>query len=89
MSVIGKYFETVETCIIKNTSPLLVGVKTGTAALGISTVISHEFKKQPISRPSNTTFEHISKVCSILPQGHVLNYVNNSIVCYSQKLETT
>ena len=55
----------------------------------ISMTISQKIKKQPSSRPSNTTFGYISKGCSVMPQGHVLNYVHSSFVCHSQNLETT
>ena len=71
------------------TPPMLVGVQTGTAALEISMMISQEIRKQPSSRPSNITFGYISKGCSIVLQGHVLNYVHSSFVCHSQNLETT
>ena len=46
-------------------------------------------RKEPTSRTSNTTFGYIAKGCSILPQGHVFNYVHNSIVCHSHNLQTT
>ena len=72
-----------------NTLALLVGVQTGTTALYISMAISQKIRKQPPSRPSNTTFGYIHKGCSVLPQGHVLNYVHSSIVCHSQNLEIT
>ena len=72
-----------------NTPALLVGVQAGAAPLDISMVISQKIRKQPSSRHSNTTFGNISRGCSIVPQGHVLNYIYNSIVCHSQKLETT
>ena len=36
----------------------------------------------------NTTLGHIPKGCSIIPQGHLLNYVRSSIICNSQNLET-
>ena len=71
----------------ENTPPLLVGVQTGTVSLDFSVVISQKIKKQPTSRPSNTTFGYIPKGCPIVPQGHVLNYIYSSIVCW--KLETT
>ena len=70
-----------------NTSPLLVGVQTGTATLDISRLISQKIRKQPTSRPSNTTFGYISKGRSIIPQGHVLNYVHS--IFNTQNLETT
>ena len=45
--------------------------------------------KQPPSRPSNTTFGYISTGCSIVPQGHVLNYVHISIIYNNKNMETT
>ena len=68
---------------------ILRGVQAGTASLDINMVISQKIRKQPTSRPNNTTFGHIPKEYSILPQGHVLSYVHSSIVCHSQNLETT
>ena len=49
-----------------NTFALLVGVKTGTASLDISMVISQKIMKQPSSRPSNITFEYIPIESSII-----------------------
>ena len=72
-----------------NTPALLVEMQAGTALLDDSVAISQKMRKQPSSRPSNTTFGYISKGCSFMPQRHVLNYVHKSIVCHSQKLETT
>ena len=72
-----------------NTSALLVGMQAGTAPLDVSVVISQKIRKQPSSRPSNTTFGYIPKEYSIVPQGHVLNYVHSSIICNSQNLEAT
>ena len=72
-----------------NSPALLVGVQAGTAPLDVSLVISQKIRKLPSSRLSNTTFVYISKECSIMSQGHVLNYVHSSIVCHSQNLETT
>ena len=66
-----------------NTSPLLVEVQTGTAALDITMVISQKIRKQPTSRQpvsGNTTFGYITKGYSIIAQEHVLNYVHSSIV---------
>ena len=72
-----------------NTSALLVGIQAGITPLDVSVAISQKIRKQPSSRPSNTTFGYISKGCSIVPQGHVFNYVHSSFVCHSQNLETT
>ena len=38
-----------------NTRALLVGVQTGRTPLNISMVISQKIRKQPSSKPSNTT----------------------------------
>ena len=72
-----------------NTPALLVGMQAGSAPLDVSVVISQKIRKQPFLRSSNITFGYISNVCSIVLQGHVLNYVHSSIVCHSQNLETT
>ena len=72
-----------------NTPALLVGVQIGPDPLDISMAISQKIRKQPISRPSNTTFGYISKGCSIVPQARVLNHVHSSFVCHSQNLEIT
>ena len=65
-----------------NAPPLLVGMQTFTAPLEIHVVISHKIMKQETSRPSNTT-------CRWVPQGHMLDYVHNSIISNSQNLEAT
>ncbi|KAL6075111.1 hypothetical protein STEG23_022550, partial [Scotinomys teguina] len=36
-----------------------------------------------------TTLGHISKECSVIPQGHMLNYVHSSVIHNIQNLETT
>ena len=72
-----------------NTSALLVEMQAGTAPLDISVAISQKIKKQPSTRHSNTTFGYMSKECSIVPQGHMLNYVHSSFVSHIQNLETT
>ena len=51
----------------RNTSELQVGVQTGTSTLDINMAISHKIRKQPTSRPSNTTFWYIPQKCSIVP----------------------
>ena len=72
-----------------NTPLLLVVVQTGTDPLDISMAISQKIRKQPTSIPINIIFRYIPKGCSIVPQGHVLNYVHSSTVCHSQNLKTT
>ena len=72
-----------------NTLALLVRVQTGTATLNISMMISQKIRKQPTSRPSNSTFRYIPKGCSIVLKGHMFDFVHRSIVYHSQNLETT
>ena len=67
-----------------NAPPLLMGVQTCTATLEISVTISQKIRKQSTSRPSNITFGYIPEGCSIIPQGHVLNYVHSCIIHNSQ-----
>ena len=69
-----------------NTPLLLVRMQTCTVALETSMAISQKIRKQTTSRPSNTTFGYIPKGYSIIPQGHVLNYVHSSIIHNSQNL---
>ena len=49
-----------------NTHALLVRMQSGTVPLDASVVISQKISKQPSSRPSYTTFEYITKRCSIV-----------------------
>ena len=35
--------------------------------------------------PHNTTFKYVPKGCSTIPQVHVLNHVNSSIVCHRNR----
>ena len=44
-----------------NTSALQVGMQAGTIPLDISVAISQKIRKQPSSRPRNTTFGYIPK----------------------------
>ena len=72
-----------------NIPPLLVGIQTCTAILEISIVVSQKFGNQYTSRSSDTTLGHIPKGYSIIPQGHLLNCVQSSIIHNIQNLETT
>jgi hypothetical protein len=69
--------------------PWLIGVQTWAATLEINKEVSQKIKNQSTSRTSHTTPGHIPKGCSILPQGHMLNYVCSSFIHNNQKLETT
>ena len=72
-----------------NIPALLVGMQAGTTPLDVSLVISKKNSKQPSSRPSNTTLGYKPKGCSIIPQEHVLSFVQSSIIHNSENLETT
>ena len=72
-----------------NTPSPLAGGQTCTTTLEISMAVSQKIGNQPTSRPSNTTPGHIPKGCIIIPQGHLFNYIHNSIIHNSQDLETT
>ena len=50
---------------------MLVGMQTCSATLEISMVLSQKTGNQSTLRPSYITCGHISKRCSIIPQGHV------------------
>ena len=45
-----------------NTPALLVGVQNGTAPLDISMVVSQKIRKQPSSRPNNTSLRYIQRM---------------------------
>ena len=62
-----------------NTPPLLVRMQTCTTTLETSLAISQNIGNQPTSWPSNATLRHIPKACSIMPQGHLFNYVHTYI----------
>ena len=79
------HLEPIRKAKIKNTDENLCGVKrkflhcwrgvqTDTAPCDINQYDNFsEFRKQPLSRPSNITFGYIPKECSIITQEHVLN----------------
>ena len=63
-----------------NTPALLVGVLAGIALLDINMAIYQKIRKKTFLK---------TQQYSIVPQGHLLNYVHSPIVCHSQNLETT
>ena len=73
----------------RNTTPLLVGLQTGTITLEINLEIPQKIGNRSTWRPSYTTLEYIPKRCFTMPQGHMLHYVYSGIICDGQKLETT
>ena len=66
----------------ENTTALLAGMQAGTASLDVSVVISQKIRKQPASRPSNTTL-------GIYPKDAQSCHKDMCFVCHSQNLETT
>jgi hypothetical protein len=73
----------------RNTPPLLVGLQTGTTALEINLEVPQKIGNRYTRRPSNITLGNITKRYPAMPQGHVFHYVHSSLICDSQKLETT
>ena len=72
-----------------NTPPLLVGVQNCTVTLEINMAVSQNIGNQSTSNLHYTAFGYIPKRCLIIPQEHLFNYVENSIIHNSQNLETT
>ena len=64
----------------RNTSPLLEEVQICTVTLKIIIMVSQKIGSKSTSRSNNTTLGHIPKRCSIILQGHLLNYVHSSII---------
>ena len=58
------------------------------ATMEINVPVPPENENQSISRSSYATFGQLPKGCSIIPQGHLLNYVHSGFIYNSQKLET-
>jgi hypothetical protein len=55
----------------------------------INMAVPQKTWNQFTSRPSYTILGHTPKGCSVLSQGHFLNYVHRHFIYNSQKLETT
>ena len=73
----------------ENISLLLMGVQTCPVTLGINMAVSQLIGNQSTSKPSYTTLGHKLKGCSIIPQGHLLNYVQRSFIHNRQNLKAT
>ena len=67
----------------------MMGVQRCRVPLELSMTITQRSANQSTSKPCITTLGHIFKRCSIIPQGHLLNYVHGSFICNSKNLETT
>ena len=50
-------------------------MQAGTVPLDVSVAISQKIRKQPSSRPSNTTFGYLSKGCSIVSQNSLCSTI--------------
>ena len=68
---------------------MLVGVQTGKTTLEINIVVSQEIVNQSTSRSTCTNPGHMTTGCSVILQGHLLNYVHSSIIHNIKKLEMT
>ena len=64
-----------------------MGVETHTAPLEISMEVFQKIRNQSTSSPSNTMLGDISKRCTLIPQGHLLNCIYSSIIHNSQNLK--
>jgi hypothetical protein len=53
-----------------------------------NSVVSQKSGNNPTSWPNYTIPGHIPKRCSMIPQGHLLNYFHSSFIHNSQQLET-
>ena len=73
----------------KNIPLLLVGFQAVTTTLEISLVVPQKNGHSNTCGSSYTTPGNIPKRCPTMPQGHVFHYVHSSLICDSQKLETT
>jgi hypothetical protein len=73
----------------RNTPPLLVGLQSFTTTLEINLEVPQKIGNRSTRRPRYATFGNISKRYPTMPQGHLFHYVHRSLICYSQKLETT
>ena len=67
---------------------LLVGVQASTAPMEMNIAVSQKDRNQSSKRPNHTILGHIPIGCSILPQGHLLNYIHHGFTHNIHKLET-
>jgi hypothetical protein len=73
----------------RNNSPLLVGLETRITTLEINLQVPQKIGSRATWIFSYITLGHIPRRCPTMPQGHVFYYVHSSLICDSQKLETT
>ena len=65
----------------RNTSPLLVGLQTGTTTLEINLEVPQKIGTRSTWRPSYSTLGNIPKRGPTMPLGHVFHYVHRGLVC--------
>ena len=68
---------------------MLVGMQICIVNLEISMAVSQKIRNKSTSRPRNTTLGYIPKGYTVIPQGHLLNYIHSSIIHNSENLKTT
>ena len=74
---------------LRDNPSLLVLVQTCTGTLEISTAVSLKMESNLPQDQAIPLLGIDPKGCSIVPQGHLLNYVHSSIICNIQDLKTT
>ena len=72
-----------------NFPPLLVVIQTSTAILETSMLVSQKTVHQSTSIHRSTPLGNIPKGGTIIPRGHLLNYIHSIIICSIQSLQTT
>ena len=70
----------------QKTPPLQVRVQTCTTTLEFNLEVSQKIDNSSTSQPSHTTPVHIKR-CSIISEGHLVNFIHSSFIHNSQKLE--
>jgi hypothetical protein len=73
----------------RETTPLLLGLQTGTTMVEINLEVPQYIGNRSTRRPSYTTLGHIPKRYPSMTQGNMLHNVHSGHICDSQKLETT
>jgi hypothetical protein len=73
----------------RNTPPLLVGLQACTNTLEIILAVHQKIGHSTTRGSRNTSPGHISRKCSNWEEGHMLHYIDSSLIYNSQKLERT
>ena len=72
----------------KKSTPLMERFQTDKTTLETNVAVPQKIRNCSTWRQSCITFGHIPKRCPTIPHGHVLHYIDSSLICNSQKLET-